>query len=114
MPMGSALAKNDTYTVAKAIHDADIVHIMMPFSLGRHALKIARHFDKPVTAGFHVQAENVTAHFLWWIHDPIASTISSIGISTTISINMSMRFIIRAPSSKAFSKSKPAISRKAM
>jgi 1,2-diacylglycerol 3-alpha-glucosyltransferase len=70
---GVALAKSDTYTVAKAIHDADIVHIMMPFSLGRRALKIARRFDKPVTAGFHVQAENVTAHFLWLIHDPLAN-----------------------------------------
>jgi hypothetical protein len=39
--------------------------------LGRRALKIARRMDKPVTAGFHVQAQNVTAHFLWWIHDPL-------------------------------------------
>jgi len=68
---GVCLAKPDTYTVAKAIHDADVVHIMMPFSLGRRALKIARRMDKPVTAGFHVQAQNVTAHFLWWIHDPL-------------------------------------------
>jgi hypothetical protein len=29
---GVCLAKPDTYTVAKAIHDADVVHIMMPFS----------------------------------------------------------------------------------
>jgi 1,2-diacylglycerol 3-alpha-glucosyltransferase len=72
---GVSLAKNDTYTVAKAIHDADIVHIMMPFSLGRHALKIARHFDKPVTAGFHVQAQNVTAHLFSMIHDPIANNL---------------------------------------
>jgi 1,2-diacylglycerol 3-alpha-glucosyltransferase len=68
---GVALAKADTYTVAKAMHDADVVHIMMPFALGRKALKIARRLDKPVTAGFHVQAENVTAHFFWWIHDPV-------------------------------------------
>lgn len=68
---GVCLAKGDTYTVAKAIHDADVVHIMLPFALGRKALKIAMRTDKPVTAGFHVQAENVTAHFLWWIHDPL-------------------------------------------
>jgi len=68
---GVCLAKPDANTVTKAIEDADIVHIMMPFTLGRRALKIARRLNKPVTAGFHVQAQNVTAHLLWWIHDPL-------------------------------------------
>ena len=49
---GVSLAKPDTYTVAKAIFDADLVHIMMPFALGRRALRIARRMGKPVTRVF--------------------------------------------------------------
>lgn len=60
---GVVLAKPDSMTIARALHDTDEVHIMMPFFLGVAALKIANRLGKPVSAGFHVQAENVTAHF---------------------------------------------------
>lgn len=60
---GVVLAKPDMMTIARAIHDADEVHIMVPFFVGREAVKIANRLGKPVSAGFHVQAENVTAHF---------------------------------------------------
>jgi len=60
---GVVLAKPDGSTVQKALEDCDEVHIMMPFILGRVAVKAANRMGIPVSAGFHVQAENVTAHF---------------------------------------------------
>ncbi len=57
-----SLAKADKKVIYEAIKDADIVHIMMPFSLGQRAIKIAKKLNKPVSAGFHVQAENFTSH----------------------------------------------------
>lgn len=59
---GVALAKPDKNIIKKAVLDSDIVHVMMPFALGRKTTKIAKKLGKPVTAGFHVQAENFTAH----------------------------------------------------
>lgn len=60
---GVVLAKGDAMTIGRAIHDADEVHIMMPFAIGRETVRIANHMGIPVSAGFHVQAENVSAHF---------------------------------------------------
>lgn len=57
-----SLAKADKKVIYSALKDADIVHIMMPFSLGQKAAKIAKKLNKPVSAGFHVQAENFTSH----------------------------------------------------
>lgn len=56
------LAKADTNIITEAIKNADIVHVMMPFFLGTKAARIAKNLGKPVTAGFHVQAENFTNH----------------------------------------------------
>ena len=61
---GVSLALGDPILLDEAIRGADEVHIMMPLMLGRKALRIARSLGVPVSAGFHVQAENVTAHFL--------------------------------------------------
>jgi len=57
-----SLAKADKRVLTKAISEADIVHVMMPFALGKKAVGIANKLGKPVTAGFHVQAENFTSH----------------------------------------------------
>jgi len=57
------LAKPDDKIVAEALKDADHVHIMLPFVLGRHALKYAREHGISTTAGFHAQAENISSHF---------------------------------------------------
>ena len=48
---------------------ADVVHIYLPFSFGRRAWKVAREMGIPVTAGFHLQPENVSynAGPLAWI-----------------------------------------------
>ena len=60
--VGVTLAKPDRHVIEQALDGADIVHIMIPFSLGNAALKIAKKDHLPVTAGFHCQAENITAY----------------------------------------------------
>ncbi len=57
------LAKPDDEIVAEALKDADHVHIMLPFVLGRHALKYCKEHGITTTAGFHAQAENLSSHF---------------------------------------------------
>ena len=48
--------------IEKALEGTEHVHIMLPFALGRRALKFARERNLPVSAGFHAQAENLTCH----------------------------------------------------
>ena len=38
----------------------DVVHIYTPFRFGQHACKVAKQMGIAVTAGYHVQPENVT------------------------------------------------------
>ena len=57
------LAKPKNDIIEAALKDADHVHIMLPFALGRRALKLAKKHNLPVTAGFHAQAENFSSHF---------------------------------------------------
>ncbi|MDD3842642.1 MAG: glycosyltransferase [Candidatus Izemoplasmatales bacterium] len=59
---GVVLAKPDRKILYSAIKDADVVHLMTPFALCIAARKIAKKLDKPLTAGFHCQAENFTNH----------------------------------------------------
>ncbi len=56
------LAKGDKRIVSRAIAGADVVHVLMPFHLGATAAKLAVQAGIPVTASFHAQAENFTAH----------------------------------------------------
>lgn len=58
-----SLAKPDKNLIAEAVSGADVVHLQLPFALGRVGLKAARKMGKPVTASFHCQAENLTTHF---------------------------------------------------
>ena len=59
---GVSIAKPDKNILTKAIKETDICHAMVPFPLARKALKIAKKYGKPMTAGFHCQAENFTSH----------------------------------------------------
>jgi len=60
---GVKISKRDDVILMRAIKGSDIVHTMMPFGLGKRSVFICHKYDIPVTAGFHVQAENVTSHF---------------------------------------------------
>lgn len=59
---GVSLAKPYEDIIAKAIDGSDIVHIMLPFALGRKSAEYAYSKHIPVTAGFHVMAENFSSH----------------------------------------------------
>lgn len=61
--VGVTLAKPDKEIIRQALTGADVVHIMVPLSLGISACKIARELNLPITAGFHMQAENFTSYF---------------------------------------------------
>ncbi len=48
-----------------AMEDADIVHVMIPLFIGPKAARYAKcKLHKPLTVGFHAQAENVSSHLL--------------------------------------------------
>ena len=48
--------------VGEAIKDADVVHIMVPLFMARKCSKFVKKQGKPLTAGFHAQAENFSSH----------------------------------------------------
>ena len=62
-----------------AFQGVDVVHSYMPFKFGRRAAKVAHQMGIPVTAGFHLQPENVLysagplrripgiSSFLYWL-----------------------------------------------
>ncbi len=60
--VGVSLAKTDKSIVAASLDGADHVHIMMPLGLGMAAAKAAHEKNISVTAGFHMQAENLTSY----------------------------------------------------
>lgn len=59
---GVSLAKPVRSVLESAICGADVVHVMVPFSLGHAAAQIAREQGIALTAGFHCQAENFSNH----------------------------------------------------
>lgn len=65
---GVCLAKPVVKTLREALSGAGEVHIMMPFFAGVKAARLCKELGIPVSAGFHVQAENVTAHFNVLLH----------------------------------------------
>ncbi|MBR0143723.1 MAG: glycosyltransferase [Clostridia bacterium] len=70
---GVSLAKADPGVLEKVVEMADVVHLEVPFELSECALRFAREMGKPVTASFHCQAENVTAHLGPVMNDRIAN-----------------------------------------
>lgn len=58
---GMRLADPDEETLKNAIKGSDIVHIYMPFKLGKETIKICRELNVPCTAAFHIAPENITS-----------------------------------------------------
>ncbi|GGI12500.1 glycosyl transferase [Galliscardovia ingluviei] len=52
-------AQVDERVLRACFAGVDVVHIYMPFTFGRAALRVARSMGIPVTAGFHIQPENI-------------------------------------------------------
>lgn len=59
---GVSLAKPDDSVVRAAVEGADLVHLMLPFTLSKAALAIAIECGIPTTAGVHLMAENFSMH----------------------------------------------------
>lgn len=57
---GMLFAHPDEEILTKAISECDVVHFLMPFLLEKKGIKIAKKLNKPYTAAFHVQAQNIT------------------------------------------------------
>ena len=57
---GMEFAKADEEKLKEAIKWAEVVHFYMPFWLSIKGMKIAKEMNKPITAAFHVQPENIT------------------------------------------------------
>lgn len=72
---GMTFARPNDRLLAEAIGWADVVHFVSPFVLSHHGIRIARQMDKPYTAAFHVQPENVTSSIhlghVRWINDAL-------------------------------------------
>ena len=60
--VGVTLAKPESTIIKRAIRGADIVHVMVPLPLGLSSAKFAHSIGIPITAGFHMQAENLTSY----------------------------------------------------
>ena len=60
--VGVSLAKCDKKLMEKALNGVDYIHCIMPFTLGICAVEYAKKHGIPVSAGFHLQAENVTSY----------------------------------------------------
>lgn len=60
--VGVQITKPDNEVLRKAITGSDLVHVMLPFAVGKAGLKIAKELNIPVTAGFHMMAQNLSAY----------------------------------------------------
>lgn len=61
--VGVTLAKADEDVIKSALCGVDHVHILLPFTLGKAATRIANSMNLPITASFHMQAQNFTSYF---------------------------------------------------
>ncbi len=60
--VGVKIAKPQEDVIRNALDGADLVHVMLPFWLSKKAIEIANEKKLPITAGFHMQAENFTSY----------------------------------------------------
>lgn len=59
---GADFGVPDEKIIREAIEGADVVHIELPFKMGKCALKICKELNIPFTTAFHCQPENVLSH----------------------------------------------------
>lgn len=69
--VGVTLAKPEEAIIRQALEGAQLVHVMLPFGLGIQAVKIAKQLGLPVTAGFHMQAQNFTSYIKMCKIEPV-------------------------------------------
>lgn len=59
---GVELGKPEVDVIKQAIIGSDIVHIELPFKMGKAAIKICNELNIPFTTAFHCQPENFSSH----------------------------------------------------
>ena len=59
---GVRVARMEQDKLEAALEGVDIIHVLLPFVLGKAAAQYAVEHDLPLTASFHCQAENITSH----------------------------------------------------
>ena len=57
---GMVFGKPVKSILTKAISECDIVHFLMPWAMSKKGIKICKKLNKPYTAAFHVQPENIS------------------------------------------------------
>ena len=60
--VGVTIAKGDENVLKEAIKDVDIIHLHLPFPMSNKTIKLAKEKNIPLTASFHMQAENFTSY----------------------------------------------------
>ena len=60
--VGVTLTKPDKDIIIQALYKADHVHIMLPLGLDLATAEMAKDMNISITAGFHMQAENLTSY----------------------------------------------------
>lgn len=60
--VGVTLAKPQERIIKAALDGTEHVHIMLPFLLGMKTAEYAKNMNISITAGFHMQAENLTSY----------------------------------------------------
>ena len=60
--VGVSISKCTRKLMEKALEGAQYIHCITPFRLARYAADIAREKNIPISAGFHIMAENITAY----------------------------------------------------
>lgn len=58
---GMLFAGCDDAVIEQAVCWADMIHILVPFVVSHHVIKMARKHNVPMTGAFHVQPENITS-----------------------------------------------------
>lgn len=61
-PHQIAFAQPDEALFERAFDEVDVVHIYLPFAFGKAVARYCRKHNIPVTAGFHVLAENIVSN----------------------------------------------------
>lgn len=60
--VGVTLPKKDKALVEEALNGVEYIHSILPFALGKQAARYAKEHGIPMSAGFHMQAENLTSY----------------------------------------------------
>ena len=56
---GFTFGRPDKRKMEEAVLWADVIHVMMPFPLGKQAVILAKKHNVPCTGAFHIQPENI-------------------------------------------------------